>query len=604
MAFSGEAIILGMPNSGKTTLFNNITGLSERVGNYHGVTVGKVSGEARYKGGKIVLTDLPGTYSLTPITLEEKVTVNEIKNSNSPAVFVMEAATFLSAAKIINELVKLKKPVIIAVNMVKELTRRGGKIDIEYLQKKLGVKVIAGEFVKKKDANEIKNAVIAGEFFIAKSELDEGDLTRVFTPPPYKKSRLDEVTLYGKFAVPLFVLVCFCVFYITFGRFGIGKILSDLFKNFIVDFFGGRTLALLKNLNASDFTVKFFTEAVIGGMGQVLSFIPQIVILSGLITALELSGYLSRAALATESVLYKSGLNGRSVFTMVAGFGCTGLAAACANGLENENAKKRTLIVTSLIPCSAKIPVLQYLTSQPVFRSSFAALIALYFCALILGVAELTVTDRFFIKEKRPPLILELAPYRKIDFITSVKSLKKATGSFIIKLSTVIFTLSLAVFVLKSFDFRFRYVGSGYDESILYRLGAAVNFLFVPIGAGDKKAAVAAITGLFAKEGIISALVALYGGVVPLSKASLFAFSAFVFLYTPCFTATSMIAGVTDAKFAFKAGAAQFFTALLFSYGCYFLIKRPCLAVPVYAAAFVTVIIYEKFYRSKKRKTE
>lgn len=603
MSFSGEAIIAGMPNSGKTTLFNNITGLSERVGNYHGVTVNKVSGEARYKGGKFILTDLPGTYSLTPITLEEKVTVNEIKNSDLPVVFVMEAATFLSAAKILNELVKLKKPIIIAVNMVKELTRRGGKIDCEYLEKKLGVRVIAGEFVKKKDAAAVKNAVAGGNFFIPASELNASDLSRVFTPPPYKKSRLDSVALYGKLSVPLFISVCVCVFYITFGNFGIGKLLSDLLKRFIVDFFGGRALVLLKNLNASDFTVNFFTEAVIGGIGQVLSFIPQIVILSGLITALELSGYLSRAALTTESVLYRSGLNGRSVFTMVAGFGCTGLAAACANGLENENAKKRTLIITSLIPCSAKIPVVQYLAAQPVFGSSFAVLAALYFCALFVGLSELLIADRFFIKEKRPPLILELAPYRIPDFFTVIKSLKKTAGSFIIKLTTVIFTLSLAVFMLKSFDFRFRYVGGDYEKSILYRLGAAVNFLFLPIGAGDKKAAVAAITGLFAKEGIISALIALYGEAIPLGKASLFAFSAFVFLYTPCFTATSMIAGVTSAKFALKAGAAQFFTALLFSYGCYFLIKRPYIAIPLYAAAFIIAFIYEKFYRSKKRKT-
>ena len=603
MSFSGEAIIAGMPNSGKTTLFNNVTGLSERVGNYHGVTVGKVSGEARYKGGKFVLSDLPGTYSLTPVTLEEKVTVNEIKNTRLPIIFVMEAATFLSAAKIINELVKLKKPMILAVNMVKELTRRGGKIDCGYLQKKLGVRVIAGEFNKKKDADAVKNAIVNGEFSVPKSELDGGDFSRAFTPAPYRKSRFDSLTLYGKFSVPLFFAVCFCVFYITFGRYGIGKILSDLLKNFIVDFLSARVERLLLSMRASEFTLRFWRQAVIGGIGQVLSFVPQIVILSGLITALELSGYLSRAALATESFLYKSGLNGRSVFTMVTGFGCTGLAAACANGLENENAKKRTLIVTSLIPCSAKIPVVQYLAAQPVFESRFLTLTALYLCAIFVGVIELLLTDKFFIKEKRPPLILELAPYRKVDFRTLIKSLKKTAGSFIIKLSTVIFTLSLAVFVLKSFDFRFRYVGDDYGASVLYRLGGAVNFLFLPIGAGDKKAAVAAISGLFAKEGIISALIALYGEIIPLKKASLFAFSAFVFLYTPCFTATSMIAGVTSAKFAFKAGAAQFFTALLFSYGCYFLITRPYIAFPVFAAVLAAIFGYEKFYRSKKRKT-
>lgn len=289
---------------------------------------------------------------------------------------------------------------------------------------------------------------------------------------------------------------------------------------------------------------------------------------------------------------------------MVMGFGCTGLAAAGANGLESETAKKRTLIVTSVIPCSAKIPVIQYLISQPVFKSRFLALISLYFCALFVGIIELMLTDRFFIKEKRPPLVIELAPFRKTDIYTLLKSLKKTAGSFIIKLSTVVFTLSLAVFVLKSFDFRFRYVGDNYGASILYRLGGLINFLFAPIGAGDKKAAVAAISGLFAKEGIISALIALYGGVIPLERESLFAFSAFVFLYTPCFTATSMIAGVTSAKFALKAGVAQFIVALLFSYGAYFLLKRPIIAVPVYLAAGLAVFIYEKFYRTKKRKTE
>ncbi len=604
MSFSGEAIIIGMPNSGKTTLFNNLTGLSERVGNYHGVTVDKVSGEARYKGGKFVITDLPGTYSLTPVTLEEKVTVNEIKNSPSPIVFVMEAATFLSAAKIINELVKLKKPLIIAVNMVKELTRRGGKLDHDYLQKKLGVKVIAGEFNKKKDASRIKSAIINGEFFVPKGEIFGEDFARAFTAPKYKKSKLDGAFLYGKFSILIFFAVCFLIFYITFGKFGIGKILSDLLKIFIVDYLGAKAEIGLKNIGASDFTLRFFTEAVVGGIGQVASFIPQIVILSGLITALELSGYLSRAALTMESVLYKSGLNGRSVFTMVMGFGCTGLAAAGANGLESETAKKRTLIVTSLIPCSAKIPVIQYLISQPVFKSRFLVLISLYFCALFVGIIELMLTDRFFIKEKRPPLVIELAPFRKTDISTLLKSLKKTAGSFIIKLSTVVFTLSLAVFALKSFDFRFRYVGDNYGASILYRLGGLINFLFAPIGAGDKKAAVAAISGLFAKEGIISALIALYGGVIPLERESLFAFSAFVFLYTPCFTATSMIAGVTSAKFALKAGVAQFIVALLFSYGAYFLLKRPIIAVPVYLAAGLAAFIYEKFYRTKKRKTE
>lgn len=603
MNFVGEAIILGMPNSGKTTLFNNLTGLSERVGNYHGVTVDKVSGEVRYKKGKFVLTDLPGTYSLSPVTLEEKVTVNEIKSTDAPIIFVLEAATFASAVNILNELVKHKKPVILVVNMVEELNRRGGKIDCEYIQNKLGVKVIAGEVIRKKDANLIKSAIIKGEFFLPKEELTSEDLSIAFNIPSYKKGRIDNLTLYGKLSVPIFLLVCFSIFYITFGRFGIGKILSDTLKNLIVDYIGGKVKIYLNYIDSSDFTKRFFSDAVIGGIGQVASFIPQIVIFSGLITVLELSGYLSRAALAMESVLYRSGLNGRSIFTMVMGFGCTGLAATGANGLENETAKKRTLIVTCLIPCSAKIPVIQYLTAQPVFKSQFLALVSLYLCALFVGVIELMLTDRFFIKEKRPPLVLELAPFRKTDFLTLLKSLKKTAVAFIIKLSTVVFTLSLAVFVLKSFDLKFRYVGDNYSESILYRIGYAINFLFVPIGAGDKKAAVAAISGMFAKEGIISALIALYGGVITLDKASLFAFSAFVFLYTPCFTAISMIAGVTSVKFAIKVGVAQFLVALLFSYCCYFLLKHPFIAVPVYVSAFITIFIYEKFYCTKKRKT-
>ena len=193
--------------------------------------------------------------------------------------------------------------------MVKELTRRGGKLDTDYLQKKLGVKVIAGEFNKKKDASRIKTAIINGEFFVPQGEIFGEDFARAFTAPKHKKSKLDGAFLYGKFSILIFFAVCFLIFYITFGKFGIGKILSDLLKIFIVDYLGAKAEIGLKNIGASDFTLRFFSEAVVGGIGQVASFIPQIVILSGLITALELSGYLSRAALTMESLLYKSGVS-------------------------------------------------------------------------------------------------------------------------------------------------------------------------------------------------------------------------------------------------------------------------------------------------------
>lgn len=595
-----KIILAGMPNSGKSTVFNALTKLNAKVGNWHGVTVNVQSGECEIYGTKFIVCDLPGTYSLSPVTLEEKKSVDYISKSDGIIVYMVEAVTFPSAIKTVAQLIKQGKKVILAVNMVNELNKRGGKINVDYLRQALPCAVVAGEFNEKKAVEELKKDISAFNFnnnrYLNKNLNVADVISKAFIYPTYKESFFEKLTLSHKTAIPFFILVTLIVFYLSFGNYGLGKPLSDLLNLAFTAF-----ISLIKekliSLNVSEFACDLVCEGVLGSLSAVAGFLPQTLILSFALTVLEQTGYMSRLAYVSEGALNKTGLNGRAIFSVFMGFGCTAISTLSTGGLENDVVRKRAVLTVSTVPCSAKIPVIAYLASYS--SSPFLFVFLVYATGFLITLVRLFIVGKFAVKGDRQPLLMELPPYRIPKFKFLVKSLIIDLKKFIIKICTVIFVISLAVFLLKSITPDFRYTRGDFDKSVLFAVGKAISFITAPIGVTDARAGVCIITGLFAKEGVLSAAVGLYPDGIPYEFASLYALTVLIYAYVPCLTAMCAIADEIGKKFALKLGVLQLTEALCLSYAAYASIKYAIIILPTAAVLILATLLIKKIKRKR-----
>ncbi len=586
-----KLLLVGYPNAGKSTLFNALTGGHAKVGNWHGVTVGALEKESEFSGEAFTAVDLPGVYSLAGMSMEEKYTRDYLfSHGEGTVVFVSECGGIERSLALFLALLRKGRTGMLVLTKKKLFERAGGKLNAEELEKRLGAPVLVTEGLR---GGRLKEAFFRKLRSAAKNApaiSAEDALKDIYAPVREGLSRADRLLCNGFFCVPLFLALLLFTFFLTFAPGLPGDALKSGIEWLFGDLFAGWAEGI-----PSPVARGFVTDGILSGLGGVLCFLPQIAILFLILTIMEESGFLSRLAMLSDPFFAKLGLNGRAVFSLLMGFGCTAAAMLTTRGLDDRKIQRRVLLCLPYIPCSAKLPVFLTLGAS-FFSNPFWAVVALY----ALGVAFSALAALLLRGEQNPSFVMELAPLQLPSPLFTLKSLLFQLKQFIIKVATVVLAFFLLSWLLSSFDFSFRFCSI--EESMLAKLCGGLKFLFAPIGMGDWKIAYAALSGLIAKENVAGALAMFYGG-FPYSAASGFAFAFFLLLCSPCVSAIAACARETGWKRALCYAAFQTGSALLASYLVYFVLSGGAVfVVPAGIAAVPLVIFGKKIIERIRRK--
>lgn len=583
-------LLVGNPNAGKSTLFNALTHGHARVGNWHGVTVGALEGKAKLGGKRVTVCDLPGIYTVEGTSMEERYACDYVlSHPNDRVLFVSECATLARSLPLFAALCKGRKAALVLTKR-RAFERAGGKIDAEELARRLKIDVI--------DADKGKRAVKKQtEEFLAAPKIYEGkgDAEGIFTPPKIGLSKADNLLLNGWFAFPLFFLLLFAAFFLTFARHGPGDFLKGCVERFFCDFLAGKAEGV-----ASPVLRSFLCDGILSGLGGVLCFLPQIALLYTFLIVLEESGLFSRLAVLCDGFCAKIGLSGRAVFSLLLGFGCTAAAVASTRSLDDKRVQRRTILCLPYIACSAKLPVFLTLSAS-FFSNPFVSVVLLYALGAGIGVGV-----SVFLKRDAPLFVLELAPLQIPRPLFVAKTLLFQLKQFIIKVTTVVLAFFLFSWVLSSFDFSFRLAAQ--EDSMLAHICSVFSFLFAPAGMNDWRIAYCAFSGLIAKENIAGSL-AMFYETFPYSPQSAFAFSVFVLTCSPCVAAIAATAKELGVKRALLYALVQTGTALLACYFTYFALTGGAfgLLAPVLLALILILVRGkkgEKLHRKRKRNSQ
>lgn len=635
--------LAGNPNCGKTTLFNELTGSKQHVGNWPGVTVEKKDGTYR-KNKDIQVIDLPGIYSLSPYSQEEIIARSYIIQEKPDVVIdIVDGTNIERNLYLTLQILETGIPTVIALNMMDEVEASGVHINISQLSKELGVPVIpiiarSGKGLKElmeaaeqtaKNKPKVKELNIFNakvEHFIGELasaiqvteetkrwsaikvlEEDEivkealsgaaqsraaaivseannmfaGDVEAEVANQRYqyitelvsktvvkpsngahvetKSDKIDKVLTNRILALPIFALIMYTMFAITFGEGPLG--LGVKFQTLVVDFWDGPftdfILSLLESANASGWAFSLVEEGILAGVGGVVSFLPQILVLFLLMSVLEDSGYMSRVAFVMDRIFRKFGLSGKSFIPLLMGFGCSVPALMAARTLENEKDRKLTMMITPFMSCGAKLPIYLMFAATLFAKSNQTIVIySIYMLGLVVAVVTALILSKTLFKGGASNFIMELPQYR----IPTLKSVlihawEKVKG-FAIKAGTIILASTIVIWFLSSFNFQGM---CEMEESILASIGRSIQWIFAPLGFGNWRAAVGTVTGWIAKENIVSTFGVLFGATDEIiegaaeganalpginqvfSQASAFAYMVFNLLCMPCFAAVGAI---------------------------------------------------------------
>lgn len=628
--------LAGNQNSGKTTLFNALTGSNQHVGNFPGVTVEQKSGEIRgVKDAHVV--DLPGIYSIRPYTQEEIVSRDFIIDGKPDGIInIVDATNIERNLYLTLQLLELKIPMVVALNMMDEVRDNGGTIDVHLMSKQLGVPVVPIAAAKNEGVSELVNQavnavkkriipavqdfcpdgpvhrcihavahviedharaigvsprfcatkLIEGDpSLTARLELDQNELELIehsvlemehetgfdrnealadmrytfiegvvdasvvksHESKEHKRSVSIDKILTGKYtAMPVFFGVMFLVFWLTFNV--IGSALSDLLSA------GIDALTALVNQGLVAFGINevvrsLVIDGIFAGVGSVLSFLPIVVTLFFFLSILEDTGYMARVAFVMDRLLRKIGLSGRSFVPMLIGFGCSVPAIMATRTLASDRDRKMTILLTPFMSCTAKIPI--YAVFCAAFFAKYQALvmIGLYASGMIIGVLVALLLKGTAFRGQPVPFVMELPNYRMPSVKNVLLLLWEKAKDFLERAFTIILLASVVIWFLQTFDYRLNVVASSAD-SLLALIGRGLAPIFLPLGFADWRVATSLITGLIAKEAVVSTLAVLLStGVSQLHLAlpSLFttlsavSFLLFTLLYTPCIAAVATI---------------------------------------------------------------
>lgn len=435
---------------------------------------------------------------------------------------------------------------------------------------------------------------------------------------PYGK--LDRVLLNRRLALPIFALIMLTVFLITFGQFTVGGktfgLLGYVLKQGLSLFFENCVLtpvsSLLAGSGAAPWVVGLLSEGVLGGLLSVLVFLPQIVLLFFFLALLEDSGYISRVAFMTDGLFQKIGLSGRSVFTMLMGFGCSATAVLTARGLEDEVMRKKTVLLTPFMSCSARLPVFLAICSAYFASGQIFVIMGMYLLGIAVSIIYAAAAEKTKkLRSGRLSFLMELPPYRFPTAARTVQLLWHNAKAFIVRVGTVVFLLNVAVWLLSHFTPGFAYTGSGIDGSLLWFAAKAVSPLFAPLGFGNANAVISLVSGVIAKEAVISTMDALGGaGAVfagEFASAAALSFLVFTLLYIPCVATLAAISKELGAKWMLAGMLMQLVTAYAAALAFYWIgvlfISHTGIAVSIIiiiAVGIAAAIAAVKLFGSKK----
>ena len=541
--------LLGNPNVGKTTLFNSLTGSNQRVGNWAGVTVDKKEGY--FNNFNIV--DLPGIYAMDTYSNEEKVSKEFLENGQVDLILnIIDASNIDRNLYLTMQLKQFKKPIILAVNMIDVAEKKGIHIDYEKLGQLLNVVVIPIQASKEIGIEKVKTALSS----INKNKIDNTDYSFSSEKETYAyiedllskctkasknskkhiKENLDNIMLNPWFAYPIFFAIMALMFQVTFSW--IGQPLSDLLDSLLND----SLVPIIEGWinNYSPWFKSLILDGIVGGVGGIVVLLPVILSLFACITILEDSGYMARVAFLMDKIMRKMGLSGKAFIPMIVGFGCSVPAIMSARTLESEKDRKLTALLVPLMSCNARLPVYSIFAS--VFFPKYVGLVvaSLYFLGIILAFILGIIFKHLIFKNEEEPLLIELPEYKLPSLKNLFVQLYEKSKNFLIKAGTLIFAMSIILWFLSNFNFSGM---TDVNDSILASIGGFIAPIFKPLGFGNWQSSVSLLTGLIAKETVVSSMGVIFAGslevMLPLHFTALSAlsFMVFILLYTPCITA-------------------------------------------------------------------
>ena len=578
----------GNPNSGKTTMYNALTGRSERVGNWAGVTVEKKESliKKNYYDGReeMVAVDLPGAYSMSPFTSEESITSSYVKNENPDVIVNIVDATNLSRSLFFTtQLLELGVPVVVALNKSDITEKKQTKIDEKLLSEKLGCPVIktistssghqglkevvnaaAALYGKGQKAPYVqadidlrdKIAVEAADrkrFDFVNDLVKQVEKRKVFTKDRNVQDKIDSIITHKIVGIPIFAAIIFLVFYIS--QTTVGTWVADWLVGWI-ETFQGWVGGLMTNANPLLYAL--LVDGIIGGVGAVVGFLPLVMVMYFLIALLEDCGYMARATVVLDPIFKRVGLSGKSVIPMVIGTGCAIPGVMACRTIRNERERRTTAMLTPFMPCGAKIPVIA-LFAGAFFADAWWVSATMYLVGIVLFLLGALLVKRITGQKYRKSFfIIELPEYKIPSLKRACMAMLERGKAYIVKAGTIILVCNTVVQIMQTFNWQFQLVEEGAEStSILATVAHPFAILFIPLGFGIWQLAAAAITGFIAKENVVGTLAVVYGvtnlidteelalvgsgnevaTIMGLTKAAALAYLMFNLYTPPCFAA-------------------------------------------------------------------
>ncbi|MCR5765111.1 MAG: ferrous iron transport protein B, partial [Treponema sp.] len=653
--------LVGNQNCGKTTLFNQLTGSNQHVGNFPGVTVDRKDGTIRNHKNTLV-TDLPGIYSMSPYSSEEIISRNFVLNEKPRGIInIVDATNIQRNLYLTMQLLEMDIPMVVALNMMDEVTGNGGSINVNKMEELLGVPVIPISATKNQGVDElIKHAIHVAHFQekplrqdfcdendsggavhralhavihliqdhaekadipvrFAASKLLEGDkrilyaldldvnekeilehislqmenergldrsaaiadmryafinkvCSQTVKKPHESRERIRsqkiDKLLTGRFtAIPLFILIMACVFFLTFNV--IGAFLQGLLENGI-DVLTSLTDSGLTAIGTNEVLHALIIDGIFAGVGSVLSFLPIIVTLFLFLSLLEDSGYIARVAFVMDKLLRKIGLSGRSIVPLLIGFGCTVPAVMSTRILPSERDRKMTILLTPFMSCTAKLPIYAFFTAAFFPKHGGLIMTALYFLGIVIGILVALLYRKTLFKGEPVPFVMELPNYRLPSVKNTAQLLWEKAKDFLERAFTVIFIATIVIWFLQSFSLHLHFVEDS-SQSILALIAGFLEPIMKPLGLGDWRICTSLISGVMAKESVVSTLEILFAGGITSAISTRAAASLLVFslLYSPCIAAIASVKRELGSKWALAMVVWQCLLAWICAFAVY-----------------------------------